>query len=92
MPLLLTAISIQGCRPVKRLDSPISHLSVPTGRNGVGRTNRHRALELVQAVARGTSTTGLATGGAVAPRTIIKRDDDAWIEGRKLGGDCNDED
>jgi predicted ATPase len=63
MSLPLTAIRIQGYRSVKRIAFPLGHLSVLTGKNGVGKTNLYRALELLQAAARGTITHEIAAEG-----------------------------
>ena len=63
MPLPLTAISIEGYRSVQRISFSVGHLSILTGRNGVGKTNLYRALELVQAAARGTITHEIAAEG-----------------------------
>lgn len=63
MALPLTAITIEGYRSVKRIGFPLGHLTVLRGRNGVGKTNLYRALELVQAAARGTITHEIAAEG-----------------------------
>lgn len=63
MPLPLTAISIEGYRSIKRIAFPVGHLSVLTGRNGVGKTNLYRALELIQTAALGTITRQIAEEG-----------------------------
>lgn len=63
MPLPLTAIRIEGYRSVKRIAFTVSGLSVLTGKNGVGKTNLYRALELLQAAARGAITHEIAAEG-----------------------------
>lgn len=63
MALPLTAITIEGYRSIKRIDFPLGYLSVLTGKNGVGKTNLYRALEIVQAAARGTITRDIAAEG-----------------------------
>ncbi len=61
----LTAISIDGYRSVRKIHLPVGHLTVLVGRNGVGKTNLYRALELVAAAARGTITREIAAEGGV---------------------------
>ncbi|MEK9661969.1 MAG: AAA family ATPase [Alphaproteobacteria bacterium] len=63
MALPLTAVTIEGYRSVKRIAFPVGHLSVLNGRNGVGKTNLYRALEIVQAAARGTITREITAEG-----------------------------
>jgi predicted ATPase len=63
MALPITSISIEGYRSVRRILLPVGHLTVLAGRNGVGKTNLYRALELIQAAARGTITHEIAGEG-----------------------------
>lgn len=65
MTLPLTGVSIEGYRSIRRIAFPVGHLTVLVGRNGVGKTNLYRALELVQAAARGTITRNIAREGGL---------------------------
>ena len=59
----LTGFQIEGYRSIRKLRLPVGHLSVLVGRNGVGKTNLYRALELTAAAARGTITREIAGEG-----------------------------
>ena len=53
MILPLTSVAVDGYRSICRIRLPVGHLTVLAGRNGVGKTNLYRALELLAAAARG---------------------------------------
>lgn len=61
----LTAIAIEGYRSIRRIRLPVGHLSVLVGRNGVGKTNLYRALELLAAAAQGSLTRAIAEEGGI---------------------------
>jgi len=65
MILPLSALAVDGYRSVRSIGLPIGHLTVLVGRNGVGKTNLYRALELLAAAARGTLTLELAEEGGL---------------------------
>ena len=65
MPLSLSSLAIEGYRSVRRMRLPIGHLSVLVGRNGVGKTNLYRSLELLAAAARGSITREIAEEGGI---------------------------
>jgi predicted ATPase len=65
MTLPLTAIAVEGYRSVRRIRLPVGHLTVLVGRNGVGKTNLYRALELLAAAARGALTREIAEEGGI---------------------------
>jgi predicted ATPase len=58
-------VDIEGYRSVRRLTFPVERLNVFVGENGVGKTNLYRALELIQASARGTLARELASEGGM---------------------------
>jgi predicted ATPase len=59
-------VDIEGYRSVRRLTFPVERLNVFVGENGVGKTNLYRALELIQASARGTLAKELASEGGLS--------------------------
>ncbi len=61
----LTGFQVEGYRSIRKLRLPVGHLSVLVGRNGVGKTNLYRALELTAAAARGTITREIAGEGGI---------------------------
>jgi predicted ATPase len=65
MVLPLTAIAVEGYRSVRRIHLPVGHLTVLLGRNGVGKTNLYRALELLAAAADGSLTRVIAEEGGI---------------------------
>ncbi len=65
MTLPLTAIRIERYRSIRRIALPVEPLTVLVGRNGVGKTNLYRALELLSAAARGTITHEIAAEGGL---------------------------
>jgi predicted ATPase len=65
MILPLTAIAVEGYRSVRRIHMPVGHLTVLVGRNGVGKTNLYRALELLAGAARGALTSDIAEEGGI---------------------------
>jgi len=65
MPLPLTAVEIEGYRSIRRIRLPVGRLTVLVGRNGVGKTNLYRSLELLGAAASGTITRRVAEEGGV---------------------------
>ncbi|MXU64702.1 AAA family ATPase [Oceanomicrobium pacificus] len=58
-------LRIRGYRSIRALDLPLSPLTVILGRNGVGKTNLYRGLELVQMAASGRLATSLAAEGGM---------------------------
>ncbi|PPE77589.1 ATPase [Kaistia algarum] len=65
MPLRVTSVSAELYRSIRRIRVPVGHLTVLVGRNGVGKTNLYRSLELLAAAARGTITREIAEEGGV---------------------------
>ncbi|GBU19763.1 MULTISPECIES: AAA family ATPase [Methylobacterium] len=65
MTLAVHEIGAAGYRSLRRIALPVGRLSVFVGGNGVGKTNLYRALELIQAAARGTLTRELAAEGGM---------------------------
>lgn len=65
MKLPLTAVSIENYRSLRKIDLPIGRLTVLLGRNGVGKSNLYRALELLQHAATGTITRAIVEEGGV---------------------------
>ena len=63
MPLRLTSVSAELYRSIRRIQLPVEELTVLVGKNGVGKTNLYRALELLAAAARGTITREIAEEG-----------------------------
>lgn len=61
----LTSIAIKGYRSVQRLEMPVDRLTVLVGKNGVGKTNLYRAINLLQAAAEGTVTREIAAEGGI---------------------------
>ena len=65
MILPLTAVAVDGYRSVRHIRLPVGHLTVLVGRNGVGKTNLYRALELLAAAARGGLSREIAEEGGI---------------------------
>lgn len=65
MTLPLSAVTVDGYRSVRRIRFPVGHLTVLVGRNGVGKTNLYRALELLAAAARGVITREIVAEGGL---------------------------
>src|SRR5271169_2678120 len=65
MPLLLREIHIAGYRSLRSIRFSVGRLGVFVGANGVGKTNLYRALELLQAAARGRMAQALAGEGGM---------------------------
>lgn len=65
MLLPLAAIAVEGYRSLRRIRLPVGHLTVLVGRNGVGKTNLYRALELLAAAAQGSLTRAIAEEGGI---------------------------
>lgn len=63
MPLRLTSVSAELYRSIRRIQLPVAPLTVLVGKNGVGKTNLYRSLELLAAAARGTITREIAGEG-----------------------------
>jgi predicted ATPase len=63
--LPLTAVAVDGYRSIRRIRLPVGHLTVLVGRNGVGKTNLYRSLELLAAAARGALTREIAEEGGI---------------------------
>lgn len=61
----LTAISIEGYRSIRKLRFPIGSLTAFVGKNGTGKTNLYRAVELLHFAACGTITRKIAEEGGV---------------------------
>ncbi len=61
----ITAVAIEGYRSIRRIHLPVERLTVLVGRNGVGKTNLYRALELLRAAAAGTITRDIAAEGGI---------------------------
>jgi predicted ATPase len=59
----IAAVSIGGYRSIQQLRFPVGPLTVFVGRNGVGKTNLYRALELLHAAADGSITQRIAEDG-----------------------------
>lgn len=58
-------ISISGYRSVHSMTFPLRQLTVLIGKNGVGKTNIYRALELMQSAANGIFSRELAKEGGI---------------------------
>ncbi|MCJ2067011.1 AAA family ATPase [Methylobacterium sp. J-088] len=76
--LVVRGVTVSGYRSLRRISFPIENLSVFVGGNGTGKTNLYRALELLQAAARGTLTRDLAAEGGM---------DSAFLAGRRRQGE-----
>lgn len=63
MPLRLTSVSAELYRSIRRIQVPVERLTVLVGKNGVGKTNLYRSLELLAAAARGAITREIAEEG-----------------------------
>lgn len=59
-------IRAQGYRSLRAIHFPVDRLGVFVGANGVGKTNLYRALQLLQAAAKGTLSHELAAEGGMA--------------------------
>lgn len=59
----IAAVSIGGYRSIQQIRFPVGPLSVFVGRNGVGKTNLYRALELLRSAADGSITRRIAEDG-----------------------------
>lgn len=62
---MLSEVSIEGYRSLRRIIFPIGRLTVFAGANGAGKTNLYRALQLIQAAAAGTLSRELAAEGGM---------------------------
>ncbi len=80
MPLRLRAVEIENYRSVRKLYLPVERLTVLLGRNGVGKSNLYRALELLQRAAAGTITRALVEEGGI---------ESAFWAGKRREGDLN---
>ena len=63
--LVVRDVAVSGYRSLRRIGFPVDDLSVFVGGNGTGKTNLYRALELLQAAARGSLTRDLAAEGGM---------------------------
>jgi predicted ATPase len=63
--MAITRIRIDGYRSVRSITFPVEPLTVFVGRNGVGKTNLYRSLQLLQAAAAGTFSRELAAEGGL---------------------------
>lgn len=61
----LTSVHIEDYRSVQSIRFPVDELTVFVGRNGVGKTNLYRALQLLQAAADGTIGRKIAVEGGM---------------------------
>lgn len=61
----LTAISVEGYRSIRKIHFPIGSLTVFEGKNGTGKTNLYRAVELLHFAATGTITRAIAEEGGI---------------------------
>ena len=77
--MTLSAVEITGYRSIRKIRFPLRQLMVLVGGNGVGKTNLYRALELLQASARGTLADEIAREGGLA--SVF------WAGGRNLSAD-----
>jgi predicted ATPase len=59
----IAAVSVAGYRSIQHLRLPVGPLTVLVGKNGVGKTNLYRALELLHAAADGSITRCIAEDG-----------------------------
>jgi predicted ATPase len=73
----ITRVSIAGYRSVRSITFPVEPLTVFVGRNGVGKTNLYRSLQLLQAAAAGTLSRELAGEGGL--------DSASWAGERRRG-------
>lgn len=64
--LMVREVAVSGYRSLRRIGFPVDDLSVFVGGNGTGKTNLYRALELLQAAARGTLTRDLSAEGGMS--------------------------
>ncbi len=78
MALPLRAIAIENYRSIRKLYLPVERLTVLVGRNGVGKSNLYRALELLQRAAAGTITRALVEEGGI---------ESAFWAGKRRDGD-----
>jgi len=78
MALPLRAIEIENYRSIRKLYLPVERLTVLVGRNGVGKSNLYRALELLQRAALGTITRALVEEGGI---------ESAFWAGKRRDGD-----
>ncbi len=78
MALPLRAIEIENYRSIRKLYLPVERLTVLVGRNGVGKSNLYRALELLQRAAAGTITRALVEEGGI---------ESAFWAGKRRDGD-----
>ena len=61
----LGRVEVEGCRSLQSVRIEVDRLSVFVGRNGVGKTNLHRALHLLQCAAAGSITRAIMLEGGV---------------------------
>lgn len=62
----LTAVSIEGYRSIRQILFPVGALTVFVGKNGTGKTNLYRAVELLHHAAVGNITKTIAEEGGVS--------------------------
>ncbi len=62
---MLKSVHIKGYRSVRSVHIPVEPLTLLVGRNGVGKTNLYRALQLLNGAANGTITRMIAEEGGV---------------------------
>lgn len=67
--MAITRVRIEGYRSVRSITFPVEPLTVFVGRNGVGKTNLYRSLQLLQAAAAGTFSRELAAEGGLGSAT-----------------------
>ena len=77
MPLSVQEMSAESYRSLRSIRFPVGPLSVFVGANGTGKSNLYRALQLIQAAARGDLARALAAEGGM--------DSALWAGKRKAG-------
>lgn len=65
MPLTLHSANIEGYRSIRSLYTKIDNFSVILGKNGCGKTNLFKALQLLQQAAKGTIIHSIASDGGL---------------------------
>ena len=65
MSLNVARVGVAGYRSLRKIQFPVSRLSVFVGGNGTGKTNLYRSLQLLQAAAAGTLARELAAEGGM---------------------------
>ena len=71
--LFVRQMHVSGYRSIRSLDARLDRLNVFAGKNGAGKTNLYRALQLVQAAALGTLAREIAGEGGMQSATSAGR-------------------